>query len=253
MNKTILAAGGIVWRQHRNELQLALVHRPKYNDWSLPKGKFDPAHDESLFAAALREVREETGFIVRPEFHIGEIAYLIKGKNKIVSFWNMIYFDTVGTPAPDEVDRVEWVNHKDARTQLTYDLERQVFDKGSQIQRSQFTPPFSVFALFSYRASTSTPLQLRREEKVIVEKRPSEWPGWLWTITADGRTGWTPESIMEISGNRALIRNDYDASELTFEKGDYLTALRRESGWLWCRDKLNREGWAPLAYLTPGG
>src|SRR5512139_3933174 len=86
-SNVILAAGGIVWRDSPRGRQLAVVHRPKYDDWTLPKGKLDPG--ERWQDGARREVEEETGFRVTLESFAGGCAYLTRRGPKSVLYWNM--------------------------------------------------------------------------------------------------------------------------------------------------------------------
>src|SRR3990172_8766795 len=92
----IPAAGGVLWRGSRgakgeSKVEIAVIHRPRYDDWSLPKGKL--ARRESALAGAIREVREETGFKVRVGPSLGETGYLkvLAGaeRPKVVSWWAM--------------------------------------------------------------------------------------------------------------------------------------------------------------------
>ena len=101
---------------------MALVHRPKYDDWTFPKGKLD--RGESFEEAALREVREETGF----ECELGEELESTRyhdrhGRPKVVRWWTMTVLG--GEFAPnDEVDEVRWVTPAEARELLTYERDR---------------------------------------------------------------------------------------------------------------------------------
>jgi len=83
----IQAAGGIIWKEEDQQKKLAVVHRHKHNDWSLPKGKLEPG--ESWKNAALREVLEETGCIGKIQKYAGSISYILNGKPKVVLFWHM--------------------------------------------------------------------------------------------------------------------------------------------------------------------
>ncbi|MCP5115381.1 MAG: NUDIX hydrolase [bacterium] len=118
----IRAAGGLVWWLTERGPRLALVHRPKYDDWSLPKGKLEPG--ESWLEAAVREVAEETGCEVRVAGFAGTISYLVKGRAKTVLFWNM---ERVGdcnfTPA-QEVDQLLWLSRGKALELLHHPAER---------------------------------------------------------------------------------------------------------------------------------
>jgi 8-oxo-dGTP diphosphatase len=98
----VRAAGGLVVRDGR----VLLVHRPKYDDWSFPKGKCGAG--ESDEACALREVEEETGLRCELLEEIGETSYVDgKGRPKIVRYWRMRAVDGVFVPH-DEVDEIRW-------------------------------------------------------------------------------------------------------------------------------------------------
>ncbi len=115
----IRAAGGIVHRQGDDGTEVLVVHRPKYSDWSLPKGKLDPG--ETLEQAALREVEEETGWRCTLGDHIGKNEYRDRdGRSKRVDWWLMEPID--GEFAPnDEVDEIRWVPVASARELLTHE------------------------------------------------------------------------------------------------------------------------------------
>lgn len=119
----IRAAGGVVWRVRNSRIEVALVHRPRYGDWSLPKGKL---HDgESELAAAVREVEEEIGSQVAVSRFIGSVSYDVGSARKRSSFWVMRHLD--GEFAiNDEVDDVEWLPPSAARDRMTHPIERSV-------------------------------------------------------------------------------------------------------------------------------
>jgi len=128
-----LAAGGVVLRRSGTEgLEVLLVHRPRYNDWSLPKGKLD--RGESLELTAIREVKEETGLtcrIIRP-LSIARYNYRTpKGERpKAVQYYLMLPEDGVlRTDQDDEIDSVCWVPADQALDKLNYDFDRQLVDR----------------------------------------------------------------------------------------------------------------------------
>ena len=107
-------------------MELAVVHRPKYDDWSLPKGKL--VADETDVDAALREVREETGFNAELGRDLGEVRYRNKGRPKVVRYWDM--HATEGEfVADDEVDDLRWLTADAALRQLSYDRDREVVQR----------------------------------------------------------------------------------------------------------------------------
>jgi 8-oxo-dGTP diphosphatase len=119
----IRAAGGVVLRRSRSgETEVAVIHRPAYDDWTFPKGKVEP--DERPEDAALREVREETGLrcdLVRP---IGCTAYVDRrGRDKVACYWEMEVRGGRFKPGI-EVDRMLWLTVAEAARRLTYGRDR---------------------------------------------------------------------------------------------------------------------------------
>ena len=114
------AAGGVVTRDGL----VALVHRPRYDDWTLPKGKLD--RGESFEEAALREVEEETGLHARLFCELPFVYYEVRGRPKVVRYWLMEVQSDEGFVANDEVDEIRWVEPAEALALLTYDRDRDV-------------------------------------------------------------------------------------------------------------------------------
>jgi 8-oxo-(d)GTP phosphatase len=123
--QTVLAAGGVVVRRSDDgTAEVVLVHRPRYDDWSLPKGKLETG--ESELDGALREVAEETGLVCKAGRFLGRIAYVDnRGRPKTVAYWEMEpvagSFERGG-----EVDEVVWTTVPDALPKLTYERDRAV-------------------------------------------------------------------------------------------------------------------------------
>ena len=117
----VRAAGGLVVRDGR----VCLVHRPKYDDWSLPKGKLDPG--ESFEEAALREVEEETGLRGRLGDELSEVRYTdSKGRPKVVRYWLVEVVEDLGFTPNEEVDELRSVDPADALELLTYEHDREL-------------------------------------------------------------------------------------------------------------------------------
>jgi len=122
--KVIRAAGGVLWRFDGAAPRLAVVHRPRRGDWSLPKGKLDEG--ETWEAAAVREVREETGCTARLGRFAGSTWYEPGRTPKVVTFWNMTLQREGTLDAGDEVDEVRWYRPRAALERLTHESERRV-------------------------------------------------------------------------------------------------------------------------------
>ncbi|HET8684531.1 MAG TPA: NUDIX hydrolase [Micromonosporaceae bacterium] len=127
----IRAAGGVVCRESPAGPQVCLVHRPRYDDWSLPKGKL--LDRETPLAAAVREVGEETGLRAAPVVSLASVRYRSRGVPKVVDYWAMRVVDSAGfTPGP-EVDRVRWATPAEALALLTYPHDAEVVDRYAQL------------------------------------------------------------------------------------------------------------------------
>ena len=131
----IEAAGGLVWRAGHGPgapVDVLLVHRPRYDDWTFPKGKLDPgeAHEQ----AAVREVAEETGLRCELLEELLEARYEDRhGRPKRVRYWAMQ--PVSGAFAPnDEVDAVEWLPVDQASPRLTYPRDREVLMAAARVQ-----------------------------------------------------------------------------------------------------------------------
>ena len=124
----IKAAGGVLCRSGASgKTEIVIVHRPGYDDWTLPKGKTDP--DETPEECALREVREETGYkceLLRP---LGCTAYVDRrGRNKVACYWVMKVLSGRFRPG-GEVDRLLWVSIPDAIRRLTYERDKTLLEQ----------------------------------------------------------------------------------------------------------------------------
>jgi 8-oxo-dGTP pyrophosphatase MutT (NUDIX family)/phosphohistidine phosphatase SixA len=133
----VLAAGAVVFRPGKEVL---LIHRPRYDDWSFPKGKLDPG--EHLAAAAVREVAEETGLRVRLGPPLSGQRYLMdSGVRKAVSYWAgwAVGDPDVSEYAPNsEVDAVEWVPYAKALARLTHPHDRDTLREAHRVRRRTY-------------------------------------------------------------------------------------------------------------------
>jgi 8-oxo-dGTP diphosphatase len=125
----VRAAGGVVWRPGPGgDVEIVLVHRPRYDDWSLPKGKVDG--EETWLQAAVREIREETGLEVEVGAKLGDVTYVVRRHDghdatKVVRYWDLRAAGGAFTPN-DEVDELRWLTLEAAEGLVSYDLDRQV-------------------------------------------------------------------------------------------------------------------------------
>jgi 8-oxo-dGTP diphosphatase len=126
------AAGGLVWRRGAQGPEILVVYRERYKDWSLPKGKLDKG--EGWTAAALREVKEETGIKARLGPFAGEVVYTYadpKGGSvsKVVRYWHMAVKRDKGFKPNKEIARIAWWSVKKARKKLSHTAETKLIAK----------------------------------------------------------------------------------------------------------------------------
>jgi 8-oxo-(d)GTP phosphatase len=148
VDQTVVAAGAVVWRPQPAQggaIEICLVHRPRYDDWSLPKGKLDA--DEHLLACAVREVEEETGHRVVLGLPLPTQTYEVNGRPKRVHYWAARADDDApeweGTP---EVDEVAFLPAVDAMRKLTH-------TRDTELVRTLASGPIRTTALVVLRHS----------------------------------------------------------------------------------------------------
>jgi 8-oxo-dGTP diphosphatase len=123
----VRAAGCVLWRRSpvSGDLEVCLVHRPKYDDWSHPKGKLKRGED--ALAGALREVTEETGYSAVPGAELPTVRYLANGRPKQVRYWAAEAVSGHFVPNA-EVDRILWLSPAAARSRLTQPRDRELIE-----------------------------------------------------------------------------------------------------------------------------
>ena len=115
----VKASGGVVWRRGERGVEVVVVHRPRYDDWSLPKGKLDQG--EGWEQAALREVEEEVGLRCRLGDELPPVGYTDhKGRAKVVRYWLMEPEADPAFEPNEEVDEMRWLTPGEAAGTLSY-------------------------------------------------------------------------------------------------------------------------------------
>ncbi len=128
----VRAAGAVLWRASGDGVELALVHRPRYDDWSFPKGKLD--RGETMPFAAVREVAEETGVRARLGPQLRDVRYAVPEGDKLVRYWSAEAVDG-GFAANDETDELRWVPPSQAAGLLSYRHDVEVLRRFTAIGR----------------------------------------------------------------------------------------------------------------------
>ena len=177
----ILAAGGVLFRSLAHGVELAVVHRPRYDDWSLPKGKLDPG--ESLAAAAVRELQEETGVRARLGPWLRDVRYAVADGRKFVRFWSAEALTPADFTPNHEVDELRWVSPDAATDLLSYEHDKDVLARFVELG-----PPTSVLLVVRHARAGSRdkwdgddrhrPLSTagRKQAQAIAELLPSYGP-----------------------------------------------------------------------------
>ena len=135
----VLAAGAVLWRPGPHSIEIALVHRPKYDDWSFPKGKLDS--DETMPFAAVREIAEETGQVARLGPLLGDVRYAVAEGGKLVRYWAAEARGGEFTPGA-ETDELLWLDGSKAAELLSYAHDLAILQRFEELG-----PPVSVIAL----------------------------------------------------------------------------------------------------------
>lgn len=126
----ITAAGGLVFATIDGKRRILVIHRPRYDDWSFPKGKHDEG--ESDEEAALREIEEETDVRGRIVNRLADVVYTTPNDNlKRVTYFGVRAMTMSSFEPNSEVDRIEWLSKKEARNRLTYAHDRKLLERVS--------------------------------------------------------------------------------------------------------------------------
>jgi 8-oxo-dGTP diphosphatase len=129
--KSIWAAGSVVVDVDGDEPRFLIVHRPRYKDWSLPKGKLN--RGEPFLDAAIRETREETGILGKRARPVGTVGYLTKAGNPKVVKWWLTVPKKGKFKKNSEVDQVMWATFDEANATLQYSNDKTVLDRANDM------------------------------------------------------------------------------------------------------------------------
>ncbi|MBV8172269.1 MAG: NUDIX hydrolase [Candidatus Eremiobacteraeota bacterium] len=172
MNGVVRAAGGIILRQQpEGQVELVVVHRPSYDDWTFPKGKLQVGEREEH--TAIREVEEETGLRCRLERALGSTKYDDhRGRRKVVHYWVMRALEGHFRPSR-EVDELRWVTIKQASSLLSYNHDRALLRGLGEIDGALISAGGERRGRASLRNQTSSTIYLVRHAKALAR---GEWP-----------------------------------------------------------------------------
>jgi hypothetical protein len=104
-----------------------------------------------------------------------------------------------------------------------------------------------------HRPESEDWVSLKKGAKLRFERRPTEWEGWIWCSSSEGRTAWVPESWVNLEGAVCVMVKDYVSREISVDTGDEVDSEFGESGWAWVRTAAGEEGWVPLECLEKAG
>lgn len=206
----IRAAGGLVWRDPLKRDHLLVIHRPRYDDWTLPKGKLEAG--ESWHEAALREVKEETGYEVRMLSFAGAVSYLVDDQPKVVCYWHMAL--NSGRQAAfddDEVQEVIWLSREEALERLDYPLEAALLESlTSEVNEMTQANAWSRFWRGVSRLLSNSDERLKIEMNTF----GNQWAGLLkqYDEVSPGANPWWKQfgNELQLSAREALEKGAYD-------------------------------------------
>lgn len=137
----ILAGGTVVLRRTARRTEVAVIHRPRYDDWTLPKGKLETGR-ESLPGCAVRETLEESGLLVRLDVPLDTVSYKLHGDRKIVHYWRATVVGDRGLGRHNrEVDKIRWIDADGGLSRLNFSRDRKA------VRQAMALPPTTAVAI----------------------------------------------------------------------------------------------------------
>jgi 8-oxo-dGTP diphosphatase len=227
----IYAAGALCWRVVDDKLVMLVVHRTKYGDVTIPKGKVDPG--ETLPQTAVREILEETGLAVTLGVPLGVSAYpLASGREKIVHYWAAEVTDQAieqSTFVPNsEIAAIEWVTLKKARGYLTYERDVEILDAFEALVKQGITSTFALIALRHGKAEPRAGWKGPDASRPLTDRGVKQAAGDVGTLRA-----WRPRRIITSDAVRCVAtvaplaaatgikpRREHGISQDAYEEGN---------------------------------
>lgn len=202
MSQAVYAAGALCWRVVDERIVVLVVHRTKYGDVTIPKGKVDPG--ETLPQTAVREIHEETGLKVGLGLPLGVSTYpLTSGREKIVHYWAAEVSPRAieqSTFVPNnEIAAVEWVSIKKARGYLTYERDVEILDAFDGFVRQGITSTFSLIALRHGKAHPRGSWDGPDASRPLTDRGVKQAAGNVPTLVA-----WRPKRIVTSDAVRCI-------------------------------------------------
>jgi 8-oxo-dGTP diphosphatase len=202
VSPAIYAAGALCWRVVDDRIVVLVVHRTKYGDVTIPKGKVDPG--ETLPQTAIREIHEETGLKVGLGLPLGVSRYpLSSGREKIVHYWAAEVSPKAieqSTFVPNnEIAAVEWVTIKKARGYLTYERDVEILDAFDGFLRQGITSTFSLIALRHGKAEPRGGWDGSDASRPLTDRGVKQAAGDVPTLVA-----WRPKRIVTSDAVRCV-------------------------------------------------
>lgn len=172
-DKAVYAAGAVVWRLVEDKLCVLLIHRTKYRDVTLPKGKVDPG--EMLAQTAVREVHEETGIRVDLGIPVGVSRYFMRpGRQKVVHYWAAEATEEAirdSTFVPNkEIAALEWVSLKKARKHLSYPVDLEILDEFERLLDDGVLHTFPIVALRHAKAVSRSDWDMSDAARTLTDR-----------------------------------------------------------------------------------
>ncbi len=232
----IRAAGGVVYRQSNDGPEFLLVHRPRYDDWSLPKGKLDG--NESYRQGALREIEEETRITPRAVAKLGSVAYETpNGNHKVVRYW-LAEAKRARTFRPNkEVDQIAWLTWRYARKLITYSRDREVLEWAKRLlDEPTATRAYLVRHVHAGKRKDwdgddrKRPIsKLGRKQAAALDDLLTRWPTNRVLTSPYTRCRQTVTPVASALGTKSRVADPLEEYQPPEELAEYLASMSGES------------------------